>query len=247
MTQSTAHAIAFLPPDNALNDYILMSQPSDQPHTIPTTFRDAMTVRNEVFGKEQGIPREYEWDEDDARSSHWVIYSTPDGKDPKRIPIGTIRAVPFPHPPHPENEGRYFELEDNPSPPSPPSKEPPPFIVDRATTFHNGKEAYIKLGRISVLKEYRGKGLAKILTMTALEWLKKNPTYFNLLSRDTGDLTDVSIEEVGVWRGLVCVHAQQIAAAVWTKWRFGVDQGMGMWYEAGIPHVGMFQRLDIEK
>jgi len=241
---SVSH-IAFLPPCAVLNDYVLMSQPEDQPCTIPATFKDAMKVRNEVFGKEQGIPMEYEWDEDDARSSHWVIYSTTDINDQNRVPIATIRAVPFPHPPHPENGSRHFELGENTAPPPPPSKEPPPYIIDRATTFHNGREPYIKLGRISVLKEHRGKGFAKVLVMTALQWLREHPAYFNP-TPETARLNALETEDTWVWKGLICAHAQQSVAPGWAKWGFELDEGMGTWYEASIPHVGMFQRLKVQ-
>lgn len=180
---------------------------------------------------------EYEWDPDDARSSHWVMYSTISSES---IAIATIRAVPFPHAPHPENGARYEELGDNPPPT--PSREPRPYIIDRATSLHDGKEAYIKLGRISVLKEFRGEGLAKTLTMTALQWLRQNPTFFSPMNLKDLDQESTNMR---VWKGLVCVHAQESVAPAWAKWGFEIDVEMGKWYEARIPHVGMCQRLII--
>ncbi|CAN9473589.1 unnamed protein product [Alternaria alternata] len=40
---------------------------------VPQNFCDAMAIREEVYG-EQGVPLEAEFDEDDARSWHWVAY-----------------------------------------------------------------------------------------------------------------------------------------------------------------------------
>ena len=103
---------------------------ADPTRAIPQGFLDAMTVREQVFVEEQGVPQENELDEDDERSFHWVAYasipakqSSPDGASQNgangyhgtnghahtdrriststKIPIGTIRLVPPPHPPHP--------------------------------------------------------------------------------------------------------------------------------------------------
>lgn len=54
-----------------------------------------------------------------------------------------------------------------------------------------------------------------------------------------------SVDDVPVWKGLMCVHAQEQVAKVWAKWGFELDEGMGSWYEEGIKHVGMFRRVDI--
>jgi len=51
---------------------------------------DAAGVRTEVFVREQGIPAELEWDDDDARSLHCVAYL--DGR-----PIATGRLLPDGH------------------------------------------------------------------------------------------------------------------------------------------------------
>jgi GNAT superfamily N-acetyltransferase len=160
----------------------------------------------------------------------------------KSLPIGTIRLVPFPHPPHPEPGSFYAAdaLETGPN--------PPPYIVDRPTTFHDGKEPYIKIGRIAVLKEFRGKGLANLLANSALTWAKQNPTFFNPSVTEMGmeKIGASSIVEIPVWRGLTCVHAQEQVQKQWAKWGFVLDEGMGTWVEEGINHVGMFQRLNIE-
>lgn len=106
------------PPTN-LTGYDRTKPPSEQPPGISKTFLDAMLVREEVFVLEQGVELEYELDEDDPRSCHWVAYRTvsrvveeemrdpdtgevvrPGLKETASQPIGTLRVVPFPHPPH---------------------------------------------------------------------------------------------------------------------------------------------------
>jgi predicted GNAT family N-acyltransferase len=163
----------------------------------------------------------------------------------KSLPIGTIRLVPFPHPPHPEPGSSYVAdtLETGPA-----SHNPPPYIFDRPTIFHDGKEPYIKLGRIAVLKEFRGNGLSNLLANSALTWAKHNPTFFNPSVKEMGmeNIGALSIAEIPIWKGLVCVHAQEQVQKQWAKWGFVLDEGMGTWVEEGINHIGMFQRLDIE-
>ncbi|KYK55279.1 acetyltransferase, GNAT family [Drechmeria coniospora] len=243
----------------------------DQSAQIPRAFLDAMAVRETVFVHEQQVPLENEFDDDDARSCHWVVYASinmteelevrdEDGNvvQPRRsstrtTPIGTIRLVPFPHEPHPQNGGRYWNGVLEPAgdrrvaglaDASIPSKTPP---TDRATSFHDGKEPYVKLGRLAVVKDFRGNKLAGLLVDTVLSWLKSNPTYFD------PSITELGLEQLGAsketeipkWRGLVYVHAQEQVVGAWTKWGFQVDDAMGRWWEEGIPHVGMFLRLRI--
>ena len=102
--------------------------PSSQqnPASLPRTFLDAMSVREEVYVKEQDVPQEFEFDEDDTRAAHWVIYASinqtlepaltdpstgevlrPRRSESRSVPIGTVRLVPFPHPPHPRKGGIY--------------------------------------------------------------------------------------------------------------------------------------------
>jgi len=162
----------------------------------------------------------------------------------RSTPIGTIRLVPFPHPPHPTPESTYFAdaLETGLS-------DPPPYIVDRPTTYHDGKEPYIKLGRLAVAKEFRGSGLAKMLVSAAMTWALQNPTFFNPSVANMGmdKFAALAVDEIPTWKGLICVHAQEQVAKAWAKWGFLLDQGMGEWWEEGIKHVGMFQRLDLKR
>ena len=275
--------------------------PDEQPNaaSIPRTFLDAMTVRTQVFVHEQQIPQANEYDADDQRCAHWVIYASvnktvaPAITDPntgevlrsrqsetQSLPIGTIRLVPFPHPPHPLHGGVYVDgelvgsssssdsaqdNEDNDKPTSPPGaadptitttnttqqqQQQPTFTPDRPTTFHDGLEPYVKLGRLAVTREFRGRGIAGQLVRTAVEWMRTHGSYFDPSPAERG------FEHLGMerqagalpprWDGLVCCHAQEDAVQVWEKCGFRVDEGMGRWFEEGIPHVGMFLRVDVE-
>ncbi|XMA15521.1 hypothetical protein WAI453_008312 [Rhynchosporium graminicola] len=262
--------ITFLGPSN-LDGYDSKNRSSTQPENIPKTFIDAMEVREQVFVEEQRVPLDNEFDSDDHRACHWVIYASINTvTDPevtsssgeiitrkrsttRSTPIGTIRLVPFPHPPHPEPGSSYTADALETSPKNADSTSPPPFITDRATTHHDGKEPYMKLGRLAVLREFRGSGIAKMLVSAALTWAQANPTFFNPSIAELGmekitvaGSDEEGMPEVPVWKGLVCVHAQEQVAKVWEKWGFLHDEGMGQWVEEGIGHVGMFMRIQLE-
>jgi predicted GNAT family N-acyltransferase len=260
---------------NSLAAYNRLLPPSEQAPSIPRTFVDAMTVRQEVFVEEQSVPLEYEFDEDDPRSCHWVVYAsvnktvTPEIRDPESgevvqvrqsetssVPVGTVRLVPFPHPPHPVDGGVYVDgrLIDGPHGEEQQRHEHrdsmgPVFPTDRATDMHDGTEPYVKLGRLAVVKEFRGHKLGGLLVRTALDWARQHPGYFNPSIAALG-LEQLGVEKGGLipkWNGLVCCHAQQSVIGAWEKLGFKVDKGMGTWIEEGIPHVGMFQRLEIKQ
>jgi len=110
-------------------------------HRNPEVFRDAMRVRETVFCDEQHCSLENELDEDDSKSWHWVVYS--EGKDSR--PVGVIRLVPPPHPPHPAGNS------------------------DRGD-----EKPYVKITRLAVLSEYRKHGVGRLLVGTALDWAAHN-------------------------------------------------------------------------
>jgi hypothetical protein len=99
-----------------------------------------------------------------------------------------------------------------------------------------------------VIKEFRGAGISRILANAAITWAQENPTFFNPSVKEMGmeQLGAETVEEVPVWKGLCCVHAQEQVEGAWAKWGFERDGGMGRWEEEGIGHVGMWQRLNIE-
>lgn len=292
-----------------LDKYNPKLPPDQQSQHIPPVYIDVMSVREAVFVQEQGCPLEYQHDADDARSCHWVMYASvrmttsPEVRDPhtdlviqkrcsetRTMPIGTLRIVPFPHPPHPPEGGRYVggvlqydngttsngstngstngsngdgkPLGSNLDGMAPPPQrhrsftaaehrrlsDPFPFGRDRRTDFHNGKEAYVKLGRVAVLHEFRGHHIAAQLWHAAKTWLQEHPTYFNPSVTELGmDIMQINqARDIPKWDGLVCVHAREDVTNTYERWGFKVDKRMGRFYEEGVPHVGMFQRLKIK-
>ena len=121
--------------------------------------------------------------------------------------------MPFPHSPHPE-PGSKFKFDANEE-----ISGPPEFKADRATTYHDGKEAYIKLGRLAVIKECRGKRLAQQLACKALDWAIENPKYFNPSIKRHGikQLGIETLDDIPRWKGLVCVHAQKEVQKMWAS------------------------------
>ncbi|KAK1723200.1 acetyltransferase [Colletotrichum acutatum] len=183
----------------------------------------------------------------------------------RSTPIGTIRLVPFPHAPHPKNGGVYWDgvLKEDPAVAADAapngekkvvadkesSESASIFAPDRATALHDGREPYVKLGRLAVVKEFRGHRIARLLVTTALAWLRAHPSYFDPSIKEMGleAIGATSAEEVPKWRGLVCVHSQAAVVGAWEKFGFRVDEEMGTWWEEGIEHKGMFMRLDVEE
>lgn len=208
---------------------------TDPTRAVPQAFIDAMIVREEVFVREQKIPLENELDEHDARSFHWVAYasiptkavSNSNGYDRRgscstKIPIGTIRLVPPPHPAHPGHE---------------PSAQQPGGNGE-------GKESYVKLGRLAVIKEFRKAGISKLLIETALNYARDNPY-------EVGPLLDPASMEAAKrgtalnFKGLVVCHAQTGVQKVWRRHGFEVDASAGNWDEEGIDHVLMWKRMNV--
>lgn len=231
------------PPIN-LNGYDRSLPVLKQSIVLPNQFIDAMLVREEVFVKEQGCSLLMEADPDDARSCHWVVYDKL-SVESELIPAGTIRLVPFPHDPHPV-PGSSWDFDPEAESAVITSKKIP-YVADRATTYHDGKEPYFKLGRWAVRKEFRGRGLANLLAKTALDWAKKNSKFFHVPAYVIAPDQDGRAMDghQTIWRGLVCIHAQEHVASAWAKLGFKLDEEMGEWTEAGILHVGMFQKLEL--
>jgi predicted GNAT family N-acyltransferase len=114
---------------------------------------------------------------------------------------------------------------------------------DRETSLHDGRECYVKLGRLAVVRDARGRHYGRMLVDAALAWMCKHPGYFNPSVANWGlEALGYTIPE---WRGLVCVHAQVQVVPMWESMGFKVDEKMGKWYEEGIPHVGMWKRCVI--
>ncbi|ORY16387.1 hypothetical protein BCR34DRAFT_622359 [Clohesyomyces aquaticus] len=259
------------PPGTGLAGYDKTKSWKEQPSSIPQTFRDALAVREEVFG-EQGVPLEVEVDEDDARAYHWVTYAsvaqttlppptiTPD-KDwispaeeqrrssatAQRVPVGAIRLIPPPHGPNPYKlDGDLKTGADEKSQTDEkiqPSKKHP-------------MEPYIKLGRLSVIAPYRRLGLGTMLVNTALDYAANNhdivtpapsPTTMEALGKEG--------QKYVIWQGLVMIHAQVDAEAHWVRHGFAeelIDEEGAVeipaeehWTEEGIEHIAMWKRLKL--
>ncbi|KAJ4340560.1 hypothetical protein N0V95_007484 [Ascochyta clinopodiicola] len=259
-----------LPPPKADVDGWDNTKPWNQQtaHSIPLLFKDAMSVREEVFG-EQGVPLEAEFDEDDARSWHWVVYAsvgTSSSSPPKsvltrsdsgntpaddarrasataqRLPVGTIRLIPPPHGPN-----KYV---DDKHPDADPPKEP--------ETEHT-PEPYVKLGRLSVLSPYRKLNLSKLLINSVLDFAAQQPDAIYIppspTTRELAALQGPNAARPLSWQGLVMIHAQAQLKHMWEKHGFREelrnDNGEleiaaePHWMEEGIEHVGMWKRLKI--
>lgn len=230
--------------------YDIQTPPTNQPRNdaadparaIPQGLIDALTVRETVFVQGQNVPWAEELDEDDPRSFHWTAYasvrrdfSAADDSGPNnaangkrrasststKMPIGTIRLVPPPHKPHPNGKTE--------------------------TDVHKNNESYIKLGRLAVIPEYRGMGVADILIGKAVEFVIKNPD--QIIPRyEAGRLESLKHTGAGVdYKGLLLVHSQVGVQKVWKRHGFETDESMGTWDEVGIDHVGMWKRVDCSK
>jgi len=303
--------ISFLaPPGHSISNYDRTLPSTSQPSSIPSTFKEAMSIREEVFVHEQHVPLENELDADDARSFHWVVYASVSTSSPppsraqphppplpsssdrererdaarrrrsassagrreststaSRVAVGTIRLVPPPHPPHPEPGTQHaIDNQEGAAPGtstlsslSSPAEAASGFAAkDRSTHAHDGREPYIKLGRIAVLAPYRGLGLSRLLINAALEWASRNgstilpapdPAVVEA-AREQARSEGRSLEDVAAmerWRGLVLVHAQRgRSERLWERFGFEVDAGMGSWWEEGIEHVGMWRRIGVK-
>jgi predicted GNAT family N-acyltransferase len=251
------------PPGAAIQAYPKHDVDAVPPSSVPSDFADAMTVRKAVFITEQGCRLEYEIDEDDERSHHWVVYASVGVKSHSssgtsspeptteyerrkihggQVPIGTIRLVPPPHAKHPIPNSIDGIGGDEVKVPE---------YGDRPTKLHNGKEAYVKLGRMAVIKEFRGYGLGHLLVNQALEFAKHHKRQLQCIPLDAVEesrlLHDLGASRFGdlEWKGLVMVHAQLDAVRFYAKNGFVVDEELGTWIEEGIEHVAMWKRIEL--
>ncbi|KAK7538960.1 acyl-CoA N-acyltransferase [Phyllosticta citricarpa] len=246
--------ISFLAPTPTITNYDRTQHATEQTAAnIPQTFKDAMTVRERVFVEEQNIALENEFDADDARSFHWVVYASStttttttkteaDAQEERRrsdpsahrVAVGTVRLVPPPHPPHPAPSDSHA-LDNSLAAPA-----------THTTTAI--APPYIKLGRLAILQPYRKLGLARLLVRTALDWAAQHP---HLLcpppSPEAVELAKVEGREGALdgWDGRALVHAQVHLEKFYASFGFVRDESMGIWDEEGIDHVGMWLTLKL--
>ncbi|CAL5867091.1 uncharacterized protein PFLUO_LOCUS1303 [Penicillium psychrofluorescens] len=189
--------------------------------TNPAVFEDAMVVRMRVFVDEQRCSADAEIDDDDNRSWHWVLSASRPSSTPE--PVGVIRLVPPPQPPH-EALTHPDEAANLPA-------------------YDWAHEPCIKLTRVAVLAEYRGRGLARQLVQTALDWAASHAKEIDEAARLLAGRCCDAEETPAPWKGLVLVHAQVDVEKMYAGLGFVTDESLGRWDEEGIEHVGMFRRL----
>jgi predicted GNAT family N-acyltransferase len=261
------------PPKDKVDGYDNTKPCSRQTINVPSLFRDAMSVREEVYG-EQGVPLEAEFDEDDARSWHWIAYASvaSTSSPPKdmrtdspntpaedarrasasasRMPVATIRLIPPPHGPN-----KYLEdanKADKHADADPPSED--------VASAHLS-EPYVKLGRLATLKPYRGMGLAGLLINAVFDFAKANPDTIykppSPTAMERAHVTENGKEQQLAWDGLIMIHAQAQIKKMWEKHGFSEelrnDKGEveiaaePHWMEEGIEHIGMWKRIELKR
>ncbi|KAI4201130.1 MAG: hypothetical protein LQ350_003444 [Teloschistes chrysophthalmus] len=187
---------------------------------IPNLFLAALRVRIIVFKDEQKCSLECEVDDDDRRSWHWVAF---EGEEA----VGTMRLVPVQEKVHGvEKDGEEGEGEEG--------KRTQP--RKGKTDMWDGREAYIKIGRMATIKEYRGSGIARRLVDGSMAWAAAH-----------GRELEGDGRAGAQWHGLVLSHAQKVVKGWWEKMGFVVDDGLGVWWEEGIEHVGMWRRVYVRE
>jgi predicted GNAT family N-acyltransferase len=252
-----------LPLRERLTLYDATSPPDRQPKNdatdpakgIPQGFIDAMSVREAVFVQEQGVPLENELDFDDRRCFTWTAYASvpghikpvPEGGHPMRkqststkLAIGTIRLIP---PPNTTNHAFDKHRNMDGTPYSHPTTK---------SSFHDGREPFLTLGRLAILREFRKVGVSKLLIDSALTMAHDYPHIISeppsaSLIEDLHAHLGVNLDTNTDWNGLVLIHAQIGLQKFWARYGFEVDEGMGIWDEEGMDHVAMWRRMDLKK
>jgi predicted GNAT family N-acyltransferase len=222
---------------------------------MPQGFIDAMSVREAVFVQEQGVPLENELDFDDRRCFTWTAYASvpghikpvPEGGHPMRkqststkLAIGTIRLIPPPN-----TTSHAFDKHRN--------MDGTPYSTPTTkSSFHDGREPFLTLGRLAILPEFRKVGVSKLLIDSALTMAHDYPHIISeppssSLTEDLHAHLGVNLDTNTDWNGLVLIHAQIGLQKFWARYGFEVDEGMGIWDEEGMDHVAMWRRMDLKK
>lgn len=102
----------------------------------------------------------------------------------------------------------------------------------KGSALWDHEEPYVMFGRLATVKEFRGRGYGRVLVREALSYAGRNG----------GDM--VKDQELGLWKGLVFIHAQRVLEGWYKDLGFETDEGMGLWWEEGIEHVGMWKRVE---
>lgn len=187
---------------------------------------------------EQKVSADNELDEDDQRSYHVVLYSGQSNSSGREldVPICTLRFVEVvPSEADIEQYGKVSIPSGSMNPTLGPlsfisGAKPLPEPVHYPSEFWDGREPYIKIGRVATLKTFRKMGMAAKVLQWTFSWILQNQHEF-----------------VPEGNTLVLVHAQSNAQNLYAQQGFVVDKTMGVWVEEGIDHVGMWKRLKLEE
>ena len=212
---------------------------------LPSDLESAVALRFTVFVDEQKASPESEIDSDDARSWHWVVLADrrdaislsdngrhvhkDGGIQKEQIVASTLRLVPVSSSAAVIQEISSEGLAAGP--------------IKRRTALWDGFEPYIKIGRVATLPSHRGMGLGKLLIESAVEWAGRHR---EILRHSTESFVEGNMESSSEnqWNGLILVHAQTAVKGFWEKMGFLEDVGMGVWFEEGCEHIGMWRRVD---
>ncbi|KAJ0418556.1 acyl-CoA N-acyltransferase [Aspergillus carlsbadensis] len=245
LTTTAKFTTTYIPPPGPDTPLTLPTRTVPFPYGNPMALNDALAVRLEVFVDEQKCAAEFELDDDDARSWHWVLYDenavVPGAKSAVRLPVAVIRVVPPPHA-HEGGHGDESSLTEN-------GDGHGDGIVNGSAKYNTQHEPYIKFGRVAVLAGYRGLGLARRLMETGIKWAEENAGEINralaVVVEKERKGTEAESVPVPVWKGLALVHAQVGVEKMYGRLGFVTDESMGTWVEEGIAHVGMWKRLNL--
>lgn len=273
---STEFIALLPPPGDTLTPYNRNLPHTTQDASIPSIFTEAMSIREAVFVHEQSFPLAHEFDDHDPRSFHWVVYASVSStaytdaggrrsSEGSRVPVGTVRLVPPPHEaPHPGMDssktgpsgagyragGEGGEGEGN-AVRGHADEDEDVHAKARTQPLHDGSESYIKLTRLAVLAPYRRLGLASLLIDSALGWAGAHAGQIapaaDPTAREAHKMATGEAERDERWKGLVLVHAQVGVERMWAGHGFVRDEGMGVWVEDGVEHVGMWRRVPVGK
>ncbi|KAJ6263643.1 hypothetical protein Dda_2211 [Drechslerella dactyloides] len=183
-------------------------------------FSDAMSMRIEVFVNEQGVPLENEQDELDKEAIHWVVYA----------------SIPRISPPSSSSQNTNRNAIDGTTSESELSQNRTPVGTIRLIPPHASKKPYVLLGRLAVLKPFRTLGLGKLLVQEALRYAETEGTAGRFDSPGEGIK----------WDGKCYIHAQTQMQGWWAKNGFYIDD-VDEWDEEGIPHIGMWRDIVLER